>query len=182
MDSQLLRKPADNIRKKISEAQRYINKKGFDTSVALLINYQHHSGRKRLYLVNPNRSVVIDSFLVSHGCGVFGWGYDMSREKASFSNEPESHCSSLGHYKIGARAYSDWGIHVKYLMHGLDPTNSNALKRTIVLHGWDAVPELEPYPQGVPEGWGCPAVSNHAMTVIDNNLKDRKKPVLLWAY
>lgn len=166
----------------MTDALQYINTKGFDTSLALLINYQDHSGRKRLYLVNPNRLVVMDSFLVSHGCGPYAWGKDMSREKASFSNAPESHCSSLGHYKIGARTYSDWGIHVKYLMHGLDQTNNNALKRTIVLHGWDAVPEKELYPQGVPEGWGCPAVSNHTMTVIDNLLKDRKKPVLLWAY
>jgi hypothetical protein len=67
-------------------------------------------------------------------------------------------------------------------MHGLEATNNNALSREIVLHGWDAISDHEIYPDGTPEGWGCPAVSNTFMTTLDRILKDRKKPVLLWIF
>lgn len=158
----------------------YVRLKNYDTSFAVLINYGIHSGKKRLFLFNPSRQIMLDSFLVSHGCGVNAWGLDESREKASFSNNSGSHCSSLGKYKIGKRAYSAWGIHIKYLMHGLDSTNDNAYKRTIVLHGWGDVSDSEVYPRGTPEGWGCPAVSEKAMYCLDSILQTRKKPVLMW--
>ena len=67
-------------------------------------------------------------------------------------------------------------------MHGLEETNSNALKRVIVLHSWELVTNEETYPEGTPEGWGCPAVSNEAMETIDGYLKGVEKPVLLWIY
>ncbi|MGJ1262192.1 hypothetical protein [Sphingobacterium spiritivorum] len=37
-------------------------------------------------------------------------------------------------------------------------------------------------PQGSPEGWGCPTVSNEAMKIIDARLRRAKKPVLMWIY
>ncbi|WP_317616906.1 murein L,D-transpeptidase catalytic domain-containing protein, partial [Elizabethkingia miricola] len=42
-------------------------------------------------------------------------------------------------------------------MHGLEETNSNALKRVIVFHSWDKMSDEEVFPKGSPEGWGCPA-------------------------
>jgi hypothetical protein len=162
------------------EALSFVRKHGYDTALVFIIDYGIHSGKKRAFLANPSKQVVLDSFLVSHGCGSKTWGADHSRDNPQFSNAPESHCSSLGKYKIGKRAYSDWGTHVKYLLHGLDSTNNNALRRTIVLHGWGDVPDTEVYPSGTPEGWGCPAVSEKAMNRIDSFLQSRKKPVLMW--
>jgi hypothetical protein len=166
----------------LKEASAFIRKWNYDTSFAVLVNYGIHSGKKRLFLVNPSRGIAFDSFLVSHGCGLCAWGLDESREKAGFSNNSGSHCSSLGKYKLGKRAYSDWGINVKYMMHGLDTTNNNAFKRTIVLHGWGDVTDDEVYPRGTPEGWGCPAVSVKAMHSLDSILQKRKKPVLMWVF
>ncbi len=166
----------------ISKSLAYARKKGFDTTFSILINYGMHSGKRRAFLVNPAKRKVLDSFLVSHGCGSNPWGSDLSKITPGFSNLAESHCSSLGRYKIGKRAYSDWGINIKYYLYGLDTSNSNAYKRTIVLHGWDQVGDTETYPSGTPEGWGCPAVSEHAMHVIDSFLQTRKEPVLMWVY
>lgn len=168
--------------KKINEALQFARKNGYDSGVALLIDYSKHSGLKRAYLINPAAKQVTDSFLVSHGCGAGLWAQDQSKENPMFSNAFDSHCTSLGKFKIGRRGPSEWGIKVKYILHGLDRENSNALKRTIVLHGWEAVSDDETYPAGTPEGWGCPAFSNKAMIQIDAALKPCNRPVLLWAY
>lgn len=170
-----------NVSLKISEAIAFVDKKKMNKEMAILINYHIHSGLKRGYIVDLKSKRATDSFMVSHGCGQSAWGQDFSKNSPQFSNEPESHCSSLGKYKIGERGYSNWGINVKYLMHGLEKTNSNALKRTIVLHGWGDVPEDEVHPGGTIEGWGCPAVSNACMTKLDSMLK-KQKNVLLWVY
>jgi len=153
-----------------------------DTTIAIVINYKIHSGLKRGFIIQLYNGKTLDSFMVSHGCGDSAWGSDETKNKPKFSNEFESHCSSLGKYKLYGRAYSDWGINVKYIMKGLDKTNSNAYSRTIVLHSWESVTNDEIYPKGTAEGWGCPAVSNSTMLYLDSLLSKKKKPVLMWLY
>lgn len=163
-------------------ARTYCREQGMNTSICLLADMSEHSGRARLVVWDMKKDTLIAAGLVSHGCGSRPWGKDRSREQPVFSNQPDSHCSSLGKYKIGQRGYSEWGIHVNYLLHGLEATNSNALPRQVVLHGWDAIPDQEVYPDGTPEGWGCPAVSNAYMSRLDTLLRRQPKPVLLWLY
>ncbi len=141
-----------------------------------------HSGKKRAFLYDLKNDSILASALCAHGCGTKPWGETSTKEKPVFSNVADSHCSSLGKFKTGKRGYSSWGIHVNYLLHGLESTNTNALKRQIVLHSWDDVPEKEVYPNGTPEGWGCPAVANSFMRTIDSKIKPSEKPVLLWMY
>jgi len=119
------------------------------------------------------------SYIVSHGCGDHMWSWTSSKEKAPISNELDSHCSSIGKYVIGSRGISQWGIKVNYVLVGKDTTNSNAVKRAIVLHSWEKIPTEEVYPEGTPEGWGCPAVSNENMKEIDELLK-ANKDMLMW--
>jgi hypothetical protein len=88
----------------------------------------------------------------------------------------------LGKYKIGERGYSNWGINIKYSLHGLEASNSNAFKRLIVFHSWEVVQDEEIYPDGTPEGWGCPTISNKSMKLTDPLLKLSEKPVLMWIY
>ena len=58
------------------------------------------------------------------------------------------------------------GVKIKYVLHGLDSTNSNALKRYIVFHWWEAVSDDEVYPDGTPEGWGCQTISNNSFKIM----------------
>lgn len=164
------------------DAEQFVKEKKWDTSFCLLADMSMHSGTKRLFVWDFERDTFAQAFLVAHGCGNSAWSLDFSRQEPVFSNVDGSHCSSLGKYQIGERGYSQWGIHVKYLLHGLDKTNSNALKRYIVLHSWDAMTDEELFPAGSAESWGCPAVSNNAMEIIDSMLKKTDKPVLLWMY
>ena len=93
-----------------------------------------------------------------------------------------SHCSSLGKYQVDDRAASAWGIHVKYYLKGLESTNSNAYVRDVVLHSWEQVSDIEVFPNGTPEDWGCPAISNNTMKTVDYLIRKQKKHLLLWIY
>ncbi|HLP19532.1 MAG TPA: murein L,D-transpeptidase catalytic domain family protein [Chitinophagales bacterium] len=172
----------NRIRSKAKEALVFCQQQKMNTGFCILIDMSLHSGVNRLFVWDFAADTITNSFLVGHGCCSNPWSQDDSKDAPVFSNVDGSHCSSLGKYKLGERAWSDWGIHVKYLMHGLESTNSNALNRLIVFHAWNAVSDEEVYPQGTPEGWGCPTVSNNAMRIIDNRLKSTGAPVLMWIY
>ena len=126
---------------KANEALEFCNSKNFNTDFCILIDMSLHSGVKRFFVWDFKKDTIRYSFLVGHGCCDNPWSDDSSKDKPVFSNVDGSHCSALGKYKLGERGYSNWGINIKYLMHGLEPTNSNALGRTIVFHSWDEVPE-----------------------------------------
>ena len=118
-----------------------------------------HSGLKRFFIWDFQGDSISQSFLVTHGCYDGPWALDVNKETPSFSNVEGSHCSSLGKYRIGQRGHSQWGIGIKYVLHGLEPTNSNAQSRYIVLHSWERVTDDEIHPHGLVESWGCPSVS-----------------------
>jgi len=163
----------------MDSALAYCHESTLDTSFMILIDMDIHSGRERLFVYDFSRDSIVDSGLVSHGCCDGSWGMDESKDSPLFKNVAESHCSSLGKYRIGARGWSNWGIHVNYKLHGLENLNDKAYERYIVLHSWEMVSDEEVYPDGTPEGWGCPAVSNALMKRLDERLST-SKDVLLW--
>lgn len=172
----------EKLRSKAAVAKTFCKSKDYNTDYCFLADMSLHSGVNRLFIWNFNKDTITHSFLVGHGCGNNFWSFDFTKQNPSFSNEKDSHCSSLGKYKIGNRGYSNWGIHINYVLHGLDKTNSNALARQIVLHSWDKMSDTETFPEGSPEGWGCPTLGNKSMQIIDKKLQQSKKPVLLWLF
>jgi hypothetical protein len=101
--------------------------------------------------------------LVAHGQGS---GNDLA---TSFSNNPDSHQSSLGLYKtadtyVGRNGYS-------LRLDGLDMGfNDRARERAIVMHGAPYVSEAFAKAQGrLGRSWGCPALGDDvAREVIDS--------------
>lgn len=164
---------------KIREALSFCRKHKLDTTTAFFTDMHVHSGKKRFYIVDLQRKTVLHASLVCHGMGK-----SSTPELPVFSNIPGSYCTSLGKYRMGKCAFSNWGIGIHYKMYGLEKTNSNAFERIIVLHSYDPVPENEIYPQHLPMGWsqGCPVISNTVMLEADKILKRKKRPVLLWIY
>jgi len=184
-DSLVISKPkidSSKTNQKTKEAFEFCKAKNFNTDFCILIDMSLHSGLKRFFIYDFKKNEISQQYLVGHGCGNGSWSSDDSKENPKFSNVDNSHLSSLGKYKLGERGYSNWGVNIKYLMHGLEETNSNALKRIIVFHSWEMMSDDEVYPKGSPEGWGCPTVSNKAFKEIDPVLKNSKKPVLMWIY
>jgi len=168
------------LKEKSKIAKEYCQSNELNTDYYFLIDLKRHSGLKRFYVWDFKKDTITYSFLVSHGCANNPWGEDISKDNPVISNQDGSHASSIGKFIIGKRGHSNWGIHVNYLLHGKDSTNSNALQRQIVLHSWEAISDQETYPLGTPEGWGCPAVSNSSMYVMDKMLKKSNENVLLW--
>jgi hypothetical protein len=171
--------PTETDLLKAKEAESFCIKNKFNTKYCFLINFSIHSGKNRFMVWDFAKQKVLYSGLCCHG-----YGGKSTEVKAEYSNKSGSNCSSLGKYKLGKRAYSNWGINVHYKMHGLEKENSNAFKRIIVLHSYDYVEDTEIYPKYLPMGWsmGCPVVGNELMRQIDTLLKATKKPVLLWMY
>jgi len=167
---------------KAKKAYEYCSKKNLNTTYCILVNMNIHSGKNRLYVWDFTTNSILKTGLCSHGCCDSIWGEDETKLDPTFSNVHESHCSSLGKYKIGKRGYSNWGIHVNYKLHGLEKSNTNAYDRFIVLHSWEMIGDQESFPYGTAEGWGCPAVSNKLMKYLDNKFKKNTKAPLLWIY
>lgn len=172
--------PAKDYTTKHYEALTFCRQQKYCEDYYFLIDLSIHSGKNRFYIYDFTKKKIVSKNLVTHGsCDAFDVN-DAKYSKANFSNRDSSHCSSSGRYKIGKRDHSKWGIKVKYRLHGLDESNSNAQKRVIVLHSWEAVADKEVYPKYSPLSWGCPAVSDNFMRMLDAKLKAAKKPVLLW--
>ncbi|WP_282787157.1 murein L,D-transpeptidase catalytic domain-containing protein [Flavobacterium croceum] len=162
------------------EAFDYCKQNNFDTGYYILIDLSIHSGKNRFFVYDFKDKKVLLQNLVTHGSCDQYQENPSKWQKAKFDNRIDSHCSMKGKFKIGKRDYSAWGIHVKYWLHGLETTNKEAVQRVVVLHSWSEVDNQEIYPNVSPLSWGCPAVSNEFMKLIDAKLKQSKKPVLLW--
>jgi hypothetical protein len=170
------------LRLKAQQAKVFSIANKMDTTICFLIDMSIHSGNKRLFIWSYRRDTVLLNGMCSHGCCNTGWSVDDTKTSPTFSNVPDSHCSSLGKYKIGARGWSNFGIHINYKLHGLEAENNNAFKRYIVFHSWDVMSDKETYPSGSPESWGCPAVSNAFMKLADKQLQSTNGNVLMWIY
>lgn len=153
------------------EALNFCKENEFNLDFYFLIDMSVHSGKNRFFVYDFKTKKIMHQKLVTHGaCDVFEDNPEKYK-KARFSNKSNSHCSMKGKFKVGKRDYSSWGINVKYWLHGLENSNNNAVNRVVVLHSWSAVSDEEIYPRYSPLSWGCPAVSDEFMVVLDEKLK-----------
>lgn len=170
------------LKTKATEALNFCKENNFNTDFCILIDMSIHSGKNRMFIYDFKKEVVERSSLCAHGSGK--GNKKSTGDKPLFGNEEGSLLTSLGKFKIGARAYSQWGINVHYKLHGLEKTNDNAFQRIVVLHSYTPVASKEIYPNHLPMGYshGCPVTDDNTMTYLDEKLKNTKKPVLLWIY
>lgn len=179
-DTAKSRKTPKDYTSRHAEALAFCKKEKYCDDYYFLVDMSIHSGRNRFFVYDFRQKKITDSNVTTHGSCDIHEENDEKWEKAKYSNADGSHCTALGKYRIGKRDYSSWGIKVKYWMHGLEKSNSNAVARVVVLHSWTAVPDMEVYPDYAPLSWGCPAVSDNFMRKLDEKLKKTSKPVLLW--
>lgn len=115
----------------------------------------------RFHLVNLADGNV-RSHLVAHGRGSdpahTGW---LER----FSNDPRSNATSAGAYRTGSLYLGAHGRSMR--LEGLDPTNSNALSRAIVVHGaWYVTEEMIGHSGMLGRSQGCFAVADSSLPEI----------------
>jgi L,D-transpeptidase catalytic domain len=152
--------------KKYSAANRYSSK------ICFLVDMKIPSGRKRFFVYDLQRDSILVSGLVAHGSCDNGFQIE-----ANFSNQVNSGCSCMGKFRVGNGYTGRFGP--AYKLYGLDSSNSNTYQRTIVLHSYACVPELEIYPLPVCNSRGCPMVSPGFLQKLKPYIESSGKPILL---
>jgi hypothetical protein len=133
-----------------------------DPSTLTVIDYSKPSTAKRLWVFDLRSQELLHEELVAHGQGS---GDNLA---TVFSNEPETHTSSIGLFEtkdtyVGKNGYS---LRLKGLDAGF---NDRAMERAIVMHGAPYVSRDFARAHGrLGRSWGCPALSEAvARDVID---------------
>jgi len=161
------------IKSKAEAAKTYLKThSSYNQRYAILIDMHLNSGKKRLFVYDLDSMKVVSSGLVAHGSG----SNTEYRDSLVFSNVPNSYCTSVGKYKIGASYIGNFGK--SYKLHGLDPTNNKAFERLVVLHRYSCVPDVE-QPYEICNSLGCPMVSENYFLELDKYIATSTKPVLL---
>lgn len=133
--------------------------------VITLVDFEKSSNEKRMWIIDLAKNVVLKNTLVAHG-------KNSGELKANtFSNTPNSYCSSLGCYVTNDTYIGKHGLSLK--LKGLDKDyNSNALSRSIVLHGAAYVCEDFIKSNGrLGRSHGCPAVPENENNEIIELIK-----------
>jgi len=133
-----------------------------DVQTLTVIDYSLPSTKKRLWIFDLRERSLLYEELVAHGSGS---GADLA---TAFSNDPDSHQSSLGLFRTDTSYVGKNGYSLR--LHGLDEGfNDMAYERAIVMHGAAYVSDDAIRQQGrLGRSWGCPALrAGIARDVID---------------
>jgi hypothetical protein len=119
------------------------------------------STEQRLVLLDLAQARVLLRTWVAHGSGSGGL------LATRFGNRPDSHQTSLGLYRVGARIRSP-KHGPALLLDGLDPgRNDRARAREIIIHAADYVSAAFIAQTGrLGRSWGCPAVPRDQMAAV----------------
>ena len=158
-------KPTD-IKAKTEELKAYCARNGYNTDYAILVDYGRTSLQRRIFVYDFRQDKIVISSLAGHGAG--GRSTVL---RADFGNAHGSHCSSLGHYKVGRNRmmYNRPSVPAFELI-GLDKTNSNVHERGILIH-----------PSAWPLSWGCVTMPVHRYHHLSEFLKTQRN-VIMWVY
>lgn len=121
-------------------------------NIISIVDFSKPSTQKRLYIVDINEGKVLYNTLVAHGRNS---GNEYANE---FSNQPESHQSSLGFYitlgtYMGGNGYS---LRLTGCEKGI---NDKAFERDIVIHGAEYVSNDFIHTSGfLGRSYGCPSL------------------------
>ena len=122
--------------------------------ILTIIDFSKPSTEERLYVVDMKELKILIHSLVAHGQNT---GENWAK---NFSNNPESHQSSLGFFKTAETYYGSKGFSMR--LDGLEPSVNNlARERAIVVHAADYVSETFAKAHGrLGRSHGCPALPN----------------------
>jgi hypothetical protein len=152
----------------------WLRKNGYSTRLIFVADMDLHIFIKRFYALDIDSAKILNSFLVAHGKG-----QGSTWDSVVFSNVPGSLCTSRGRYKLGKSYFGEFGK--GYKLHGLDASNSNALKRLIVFHSYSTQTEEE---YGKPNylSSGCPMLAVNSFAYCDSLIQRENKSVLMVVY
>ena len=162
--------------------KNYCKQNNLSPNYAVVVDFSIHSGKSRFFVCDLRRDKIVASSLCAHGVGK-----GSTKSKPVFSNKVGSLCSSIGHYAITNRHRMRSGMS-SFKLKGLDSSNSNAMKRGILIHsarvvtmcGLGIYPFYLPLDGGISSG--CFAVDVYMMKLLGELVDNEKKSILLYAY
>ena len=160
---------------KIEQVKNFIKDKKYNQELAIFINFRIPSNKFRFFIYDLKNNKILEKAIVAHGSGSVVEGSN----DLVFSNTENSYQSSLGKYEIGSSYIGKFGK--AYQLKGLDKTNSNALKRAIVLHSYYCISDVETKELAC-LGLGCPMLSPNFFKVAEKYIDGSKKPIILYAF
>lgn len=132
-----------------------------------IVDFSKSSTEKRLFIIDMKNKRTIHKSLVAHGQNS---GDKFAKQ---FSNNPDSHQSSLGFYVTGETYDGKHGLSLK--LDGLEKgINDKARARAIVIHGADYVSEsfIRQHSR-LGRSHGCPAVPSESNAEVIKLIKDK---------
>ena len=147
---------------------RYLQATGkiSNSNIISIVDMSQSSRNKRLYIIDVENKTLLHNTYVAHGRN------SGSEYATSFSNEVDSHKSSLGFF-VTSNTYS--GSHgLSLRIEGVEEGfNDRALERAVVVHGADYLGEQvarnRPFSG---RSWGCPAVPAEETSKVINLIKN----------
>lgn len=171
--------PSTNSRAKqhAETALEYCRTNGLRTDYCILVDFDVHPGKNRFFVWDFNKREIVYSTICEHGRG--GKSTHMVPD---FSNKCGSRCTSIGKYYVMNKRHMYNHPSVPcYVVKGVDPTNSNAMTRGLLIHPSACQIPTYPFPlQHRTEG--CFGLSLRGFYKVDHYKKMSSKPMLLWAY
>ena len=161
-------------RVKIIKEFIYKNPK-YNTELAFFIDMRVMSGKNRFIVYDLKNDSIVDQGLVAHGIG----SETDNKPELKFSNNNSSFCTALGKYAVGSNYVGQYGK--SYRLYGLDPTNSNAFARSIVLHKNNQVP-YEEQNSPICHSLGCPMLNEIYYNRIEKLIDNSKRNIILDIY
>lgn len=171
---EILPVPPASLQERSAAALAYAKVHHLDQRICFLVDMHLASGNNRFFVYDMQKDSLLHAGLVAHGNCYQRW-----LEGRRYSNQVESGCTSLGRYRVGASYTGKFGL--SYKIYGLDSSNSNAYRRTVVLHGHSCVPNGETEDE-ICQSNGCPTVSPEFLKVLSPIIQHAGKPLLLWIY
>ena len=150
------------------QGYKHLREKGQleNKEVISICDFSQSSRRKRLYIIDIEEGKVLVNTYVAHGRKSGG---EYAR---AFSNNPESHKSSLGFYITRKSYYGGHGLalNIEGLERGI---NDLADERNIVIHGSEYVgANYLRFNRVNGRSYGCPAVPAKDTEKVINTIKD----------
>ena len=158
-------KPRD-MDNRVEDLKEYCRTNGYNTEYGILVDYGRLSAQKRFFVYDFKQDKIVINTFAGHGNGG-----KSTLLKADLSNVPDSHCSSIGHYRIGKERRMYTRNCNAFELDGLDATNSNARSRHILIH-----------PSPNPLSWGCITLSFGQYKELAKLLNSQSKNVIMWIY
>lgn len=166
----------ERFNSQLTEVKEMLHTKAnYNAKIAFFVDMKIKSGKNRFFVYDLVNEKILDQGLVANGSG----SETKVRGELQFSNEPNSNSTSLGKYVVGKPYKGMFGK--SYKLSGLDETNSNALKRAIVLHAYSAVPEEE-QDHYISNSHGCPMVNENFFKRLEKIIDSSKSNIILSVY